>query len=226
VSAGALLVVLSGGGLALGGVVPGSDGALDPIVSTVTSTASSTISSTESGAGLVPAPQPAPEPVQSTLDGATKAVDDTLAPDDQDPSDPGNDGGATGGDLGSQPKPGRKATTASVDTPSGTTARTVKAPAAHATSGLAAIQGPTAWHGRATAALSGNAPITEQPVTAAPHGAIAPRLLPQLPSAGSQSPLSGNEALPGVLVVLAVTGLAALVASHIGVWQNRLRATD
>ena len=57
------------------------------------------------------------------------------------------------------------------------------------------------------------------------NGAIAPRLVPALPMPSFDIPgTTDPRSVPGALVVIAVTAVAALGASHIGVWQNRLRS--
>jgi len=225
VSAGALLVVLTGGGIALGGALPAGDssavtplGAVSP--GSTVSSVDSTVASTSSRVRPTPEPQtpahptsaPADVPVTNVLatvtarlstaaDGVVSTVTGLLA---SPPAAHGGNGGTSSGSTPSTPSH-----------PAGPVATAHHRPLpATSSAGLAL------GHVRGEAApLDHRANVT---VTAATQ----PELTPHPFAVPTPLGALGKHSLPAAIVVIAFVAFAAVGAGHVGMWKNRLRVVS
>jgi hypothetical protein len=241
VSAGALFIALAGGGLSLAGAVPGSAG----------NSALPAVSSPHDGGLLhgqslptvpplpvpVPVPLPAPAPVPTTAPTdsgplpptVTKTVHKTVKTvqgllgggSGGSGGSQGGSGGQHGGSRGSHPgtsghQPGSK-------TPDNTKSRP---PTRSVTPGgvyRVPMRRVDTVAAAAAPRLANHANVAANVAAAGAPAAVPPQLAPT-PSL-TQPPIVsiGQRSLPAAIVAIAIAAFAALAASHVGVWQNRVR---
>jgi hypothetical protein len=227
VSAGAFVVMLAGGSFAVAGSSGGgAAGGLSGTTSDLSS-ALNTPTALPSGKLPIPKPQPAPLPgpvnkvvttVTGTADTVTSTVTTTVrdltskpgpGPAPEPAPEPGptdNGTGGTGGTGTHQPPAG---------THTGTT--TGQHAAGHVVRPSSVGQQARSARLRADALPDNAGNFAEQRTNASVTPGLAPR------SADSIFPAAdlGGRGVPGVLVVIATAGVAALGASHLGIWHNR-----
>jgi hypothetical protein len=217
VSAGAIVALLAGGSLAVGassgdGTTP-ANGRLANGVGSLGSTAT----------GLVPNPAPQAKPqkpggglvgtvtgtvtdtLDTTIDTVTGLVGDP-AP-NPDPTD----------DPTTQPQPG-PGSKPPVTKPVQGAGKTKPTPVQHVRVAHNARAGSAASHRAAGLDAIGN--FGEQRTNAT----VTPRLAPGTFDGLLPAHDLGGRGVPGVLVIIATAGVAALGASHLGIWYNRRSA--
>jgi hypothetical protein len=235
VSAGALVVMVAGGSFALAGSGSGATGGLASPTAKLTSPAH-TPTALPTGALPVPQPQtaPVPAPVKKVVTTATgtagtltttvKKIVQTLTtkpnpvpvpnpgPNPGPAPDPGpvDNGGGGGGGLGG----GNQSHQPPKVTHTGTTAGHPAGQATHRSS----VTHQAASVQLRIGGLADNAGnFAEQRTNASVTPGLAPRATDSIfPAAGL-----GGSGVPGVLIVIATAGVAALGASHLGIWYNR-----
>lgn len=221
VSSGALFVALAAGSVSLAGAVPASDGAAVQPLGTVTSV-TSTATSTATSSLTLPTPEPETPatsgdgPVKDVVDTVTTTADDAvstvtglLAPQPSPTARPGSGGSTSGGSTPSVPS-----------TVSAGTSHPVASKHHHTNTATASGAGMGVGLGRIFREPSPASTPANTTVTAAAQ----PQLTPN--ASGTPSSLGDitKQGLPAGIVIIAVVAFAAVAASHVGVWQNRLRA--
>jgi hypothetical protein len=242
VSAGALFIALAGGGLSLAGAVPGSAQSGVPAVSSphdggvLHGTTLPTIPPVPVPSPVslpVPLPSPAPAPSSSSDAGpvptVTKTVHKTVktvqgilggGSGSAGGGSQGGSGGKHGGSGGSHPgTTGHQPSSTGSKTPVKT-----KAPSVRTLAPGGVYRAPMRRVDTLTAAAAAPGLAQHANVAAAGAPAAIPPQLAPTPSM-TQPPIVsiGQRSLPAAIVAVAIAAFAALAASHIGVWQNRVR---
>jgi hypothetical protein len=198
VSAGALVVMLASGSFAL------ASGARDAVSDPATSLGTPT--TVPVGGLKVPQPVPLPAPVNGVVKAVTKTATSLTGQDSKPPT--GGRPPTTPAPGGSNPKP----------TKTGGKVHEAARPTQHVTTVSNTANRGTAAQLRAEAMLGSVGNFAGQQTNASITPQLAPRSLSSLlPSAD----YLGNHGVPGALVVIATAGLAAVGASHLGIWYNR-----
>jgi hypothetical protein len=237
VSAGALVVLLAGGSFALaeggGTALPGTTSATQAVGGALDTTLS------------VPTPEPAPapqaaggalsgvtDPVSSTVSGTvgtvTSTVTDTVsglteqpAPPPQTPPGAGSGSGSGAGSGSGTDEPPAASGGSGAHQPAGKPVHSAQQPAQpvqRVRPNMPRDNGGVAARHRA--GFADAVASTDQGQPAIVH--VTPRLTPRgLDRRIIAIPGLDGRGVPGVLVVIATVGVAALGASHLGAWYNR-----
>jgi hypothetical protein len=223
VSAAALFFALTaGGGVSLAGAVPSSSG--DGLTSPLQQASGTVTGATQDVGSAVqqvlpaPAPQPSPSPsgplsqVLGPVTGTVSAVTGTV------------------GSLVSQaPQPTIQPTiTPTVAPPGGSSSHQQHPTTSGATGGqVKPVNVPQPTYPLPRSIGDAELGSTFAPGTAEPQAArgVTPQLTPEPHHRASLFGL-GSDKLPSAVVLLAFTAIAAVVAGHVGIWQNRRSNTS
>jgi hypothetical protein len=229
VSGAALFFALAAGSISLASApqTPADGGLIPPATTPVSGTV-------DTASGLLPTPDPTPAPEAGPIGGVVKTVTNTVnstvktATDTVDgvlnPTPPPNGGGTPSGGHrhGGAGSPG--GSTGSTGGGSVThhhkTTTTLSVPVTPRLPREAI--GATAFGPAGQGSLGGTTVTNPGDVTAAATPQLRPQPSNHLPSLGDL----GEHSLPASIIVIAVTAVAAIAASHIGVWQNRPRFVE